>query len=265
MPEPKLFTDQFFHAKALQGIDIVECLRLEGSHLAAYLPDIPVMGVLLGQQPPGHEKQQRRGGTANQSHNGVVKQNDTQGCQHCEKLNDHVRQPGDGAVGHGAYIGGKPAQKIPGRVPGQGHPICGQDLIKNLCLHIIVHTDGKPGRKTGGEALKCNGSNGADYGQHTVSQKGLQLSGINGIKQVFTDHTGRQPHTHRADATQSIQHHGAPTVAAEGLDPEPILPNSFQSSAVGLLFYGSKESGTAAAVIFFHKTLLSGFAIASVQ
>ena len=184
--------------------------------------------MLPTQEGPGGQKQHRRADQADQSHDGIIVEDDAQSHKHREELDDHIGQEGHGTACDVADVAGKAAQQVAGGKPPDCHPVAVDQPVEGQLLDLLMHGGAKPCGIPGGPALEQDAQRRTQDHQHHHGQQPVHVQGDDAGDEVFGDDGGGEVQGAGQQAEKGQAHHPQPVAAGEGHDPFPVAPDLFQ-------------------------------------
>ena len=205
LPVPHLATVLIRYSKRFDGIKVIEGLHLECHHLAGHLPNLFLIIPLLADQEFGHEHHKRRGGKGDQGHDRIVMPEDQKCSQEVVGGDHDGRKPADGIAADGADIAVEAVHDVAVGVPAHGQPVGINDLIKDICLNIIIDINAQLGRDPADDTLECQTEYRAAHHDGKHQGQLVCLIAGNDIDQIFTGYAGNQPKGGADDSQQGIE------------------------------------------------------------
>ena len=212
-------------AEALDGVQIVQRLRLVGHQAAAHLADLLLVGAHAPDQAAGRQQQEGGAGQGQQGHDPVIVQDHRQGGGEGVRRDDQVRQPADGAGGHGAHVGGQAAEQVAAGKRVQGPPVGPQQAVEHLGLDIVVHPEGDFRGNAGGDAAQQQTHQGRGHHHGDDEPQVVAVVAGDDVDGVFAGHGRHQAQGGAGHAQDGIEPHRPPVALGIAPDPLPVGPD----------------------------------------
>ena len=156
---------------------------------------------------------------------------DQEGRQEVVGGNHDGWKPADGIAADGVDIAVEAVHDVAVGVLAHGQPVGINDLVKDICLNIIIDINAQLGRDPADDTLKCQ----AEYraAHHDGNHQGqlFCLVAGNDIDQIFTGYAGNQPKGGADDSQQGIEGDCSFVFGAIRKNPLPVVKD-FSEGAV---------------------------------
>ena len=211
-------------AEALDSVQVVQRLRLIGHQAAAHLAHLLLMGAHAPDQAAGGQQQEGGAGQGQQGHDPVIVQDHRQGGDEGINAYHQVRQPPDGAGGHGSGVGGQAAEQVAAGEIVQGLPVGPQQPVKHLRLDVVVHPQGDFRGYAGGDAAEQQPHQGRGHHHRDDEPQPVAVIAGDDVNGVFAGHGGHQTQRGAGYPQDGVEPHRPAITLCIAPDPLPVVP-----------------------------------------